>query len=273
MRHGRYRDRRLRDPFVAIAAFALNLFLLVFLAPAAEAACAGVVASDGARFWQAAAEPEKSVAITFLGHASFLVESPAGVRIVTDYNDVIRAPQTPDIVTMNNAHPMHYSEDVEPGVKYALRGWDPDGGVPHHQVEYRDVKVRNVPTNRRDGEGTRYNANSIFIFETADLCIAHLGHLHHTLTPAHLAALGAIDIVMVPVDGAYTLNQEDMITVLQQIGPKIAIPMHVFSPTTLERFLLRAAEHYRVRRMEEPRIMLSRADLPAAPDIVVLPGR
>jgi hypothetical protein len=47
--------------------------------------------------------PEGSVSITFLGHASFLIESPAGVRVVTDYNDAIRAPVTPDIVTMNNA--------------------------------------------------------------------------------------------------------------------------------------------------------------------------
>ncbi|MBV9201128.1 MAG: MBL fold metallo-hydrolase [Alphaproteobacteria bacterium] len=35
----------------------------------------------------------------------------------------------------------------------------------------------------REFGGTRYNGNSIFVFDTADLCIAHLSHLHHTLTP------------------------------------------------------------------------------------------
>jgi L-ascorbate metabolism protein UlaG (beta-lactamase superfamily) len=174
---------------------------------------------------------------------------------------------------MNNAHPTHYSDNVEVGVKYVLRGWDPAGGVAAHRVEYRDVKVRNVPTNLRNGERTRYDGNSIFVFETADLCIAHLGHLHHTLTPTHLAELGAIDIVMVPVDGACTLNQDDMIAALQQIGPKIAIPMHVFTQATLDRFLARAAEHYRVRHMPEPRILVSRAELPAEPEILILPGR
>ena len=80
------------------------------------------------------------------------------------------------------------------------------------------MRIRNVPTNVREFGGTRYNGNSIFVFEAADLCIAHLGHLHHTLTGAHLAELGAIDVVMVPVDGTYTLNQEEMIEVLRQIG-------------------------------------------------------
>ena len=59
------------------------------------------------------------------------------------------APMTPDIVTMNNAHPTHYSDNVEPGVKFVLRGWDPAGGVAAHHLDYRDVKVHNVP---RDAE-------------------------------------------------------------------------------------------------------------------------
>ena len=78
---------------------------------AAEAGCTGVVA--GAPLRLAVAGAEEAGSIAFLGHASFLIESPAGVRIVTDYNDAIRAPLTPDIVTMNNAHPTHYSDAVK----------------------------------------------------------------------------------------------------------------------------------------------------------------
>src|SRR5262249_2782525 len=94
---------------VPLAAFALPVFLALALpAPlAAWAACGGPVADRGARLWHAAAGSEEGVRLTFLGHASFLIESPQGVRIVTDYNGVIRAPATPDIVTMNNAHPTH----------------------------------------------------------------------------------------------------------------------------------------------------------------------
>ena len=218
------------------------------------AACTGVVAERGARVWQAAAG-EKAAAITYLGHASFLIESPEGVRIVTDYNGVHRAKVTPDIVTMNNAHQTHYTDVIEPGVKFVLRGWDPGGGVANHHLQYRDVRVNNVPTNVRGFGGTRYNGNSIFVFDLADLCIAHLGHLHHTLTQADLAELGTIDIVLVPVDGSFTLNQPEMIEVLRQLKAKIAIPMHVFTEATLARFLALAGERgFDIRHMPEPHI-------------------
>jgi L-ascorbate metabolism protein UlaG (beta-lactamase superfamily) len=239
---------------------------------AVQAACTGVVAARSGPLRLAAAVPEGAVAVTFLGHASFLIESPAGVRIVTDYNDAIRSPVTPDIVTMNNAHPTHYSEAVEPGVKYVLRGWDPGGGVATHRLEYRDVRIRNVPTNVRELGGTRYNGNSIFVFEIADLCIAHLGHLHHTLTQTHLAELGTIDIVMVPVDGVWTLNQEDMIEVLQQIKPKVVIPMHIFTRATLDKFLSRIGYLYTVRNASSRTAVFSRSELPQTAEILVLPG-
>jgi hypothetical protein len=50
------------------------------------------------------------VALAFLGDASFLIESPGGVRIVTDDNGVDRPGLIPDIVTMNHAHPSHCTE-------------------------------------------------------------------------------------------------------------------------------------------------------------------
>lgn len=275
MRKGRNGFDRHREPFASFAAvkcfFALAL-LAPMLAVPAFAACTGVVAQDGARLWRAAA-PDKAAAVTYLGHASFLIESPQGVRIVTDYNDLVRAPVTPDIVTMNNAHTTHYTDAIEPGVKFVLRGWDPGGKAAHHQLQFRDARVSNVPTNVRNFGATRYNGNSIFVFDMAELCIAHLGHLHHTLTEAHLAELGPIDVVMVPVDGSFTLNTEEMVEVLTQIKAKIAIPMHVFSDATLARFLARAADRFAVRRHPEPRLVVSRGELPAQPEIVVLPGR
>jgi L-ascorbate metabolism protein UlaG (beta-lactamase superfamily) len=267
-RHGRSAGQ------AAMAVFARLLAVLVLFAYAvpAWAACTGVVAGSDARLWRAATG-EAAASLTFLGHSTFLIESPDGVRVVTDYNDYVRSPVTPDIVTMNNAHRTHFTEIVEPGVKHVLRGWDPEGGIANHQMQYRDVRVHNVATNVRGFGATRYNGNSIFVFEIADLCIAHLGHLHHTLTQTHLAELGPIDIVLVPVDGSFTLNQEQMLGVVEQIDARIAIPMHMFSEATLARFLARAADRFEVRYVAEPRLVVSRSDLPAQPAIVVLPRR
>ena len=72
-----------------------------------------------------------------------------------------------------------------------------------------------MPTNARDwgGGAARINGNSIFIYAVGDLCIAHLGHLHHRLTKEHLEELGRIDVLMVPIDGAYTMGLPLMVDV------------------------------------------------------------
>jgi L-ascorbate metabolism protein UlaG (beta-lactamase superfamily) len=132
----------------------------------------------------------------------------------------------------------HYTLHPDPGIKYVLHGWAEDEKPARIDVTYKDVRVRNVPTNIRtfDG-GTERHGNSIFIFEAANLCIAHLGHLHHTLTQQQLNEIGKIDAVMVPVDGNYTLDLEGMMEVLKSLKAPLMIPMHYFSSDTLERFL------------------------------------
>jgi L-ascorbate metabolism protein UlaG (beta-lactamase superfamily) len=259
----------------------LFVAILAITSAGADAACLKHVAGDGPMLWPAnfgfGQVPPGNVGITFVGHASFLIESAGGVKIVTDYNDYVRAPVTPDIVTMNNAHTTHYSMGVEPGVRHVLQGWGTEKGPIEHDLSYLDVQVRNVPTNVRDFDRTRYNGNSIFVFELAQLCIAHLGHLHHRLTREHLTALGEIDVLMVPVDGSYTLNIQDMIEVIEQIHAPLIIPMHFFSMGGLERFLgtLKGAGtkmDYAVEISPTPSVMVSRESLPRQPKILVLPG-
>jgi L-ascorbate metabolism protein UlaG (beta-lactamase superfamily) len=224
-----------------------------------------------AAFQETALPAAGDVRLTFLGHSSFLIETPGGATVVTDYNGYVRAPEPPDIVTMNNAHSTHYTDFVEPEIEIVLRGWDPDGGVAEHDVTRRDLRIRNVPTNVRELGGARYNGNSIFVFEVASLCIAHLGHLHHLLTDVHLGELGMIDVLLVPVDGSYTMAQELMVEVIEQIRPPVIVPMHYFGSSTLRRFLGLIGDQYEVDFREQPTITLSRDDLPFN-QVIVLPG-
>ncbi|MBI4182724.1 MAG: MBL fold metallo-hydrolase [Proteobacteria bacterium] len=220
-----------------------------------------------------AAVPAGHVGITFAGHASFVIETPEGVRIITDYNGLNGRGRGPDIVTMNNAHTTHFTDSIEPGVKYVLRGWDPEGGAARHDLAYKDVQIWNIPTNVRDfAGGTRINGNSIFVFETADLCIAHVGHLHHRLSQEDLTALGRIDVLMVPVDGAYTLAQHLMLDVIKQVEPAIVLPMHWFSESRLQQFLARVRDTHEIVVGDSPTLVVSRSTLPARPRVVALPG-
>lgn len=217
---------------------------------------------------------EDEVRLTFVGHATFLIETPGGIKLATDYNDYVRPPVTPDIATMNKAHSTHNSRNPDPAIKRVLPGWDPAGAGPaKHDVTLGDLRARNVPTNIRSyAGGTDYDGNSIFVFEIGELCIAHLGHLHHPLEPGHLRALGRVDVVLFPVDGSYTLDQEGMLEVLQSLQARIMIPMHFFGGGTLNRFLARSQEFWPVERRDQPVITVTKAGLPSKPTVIVLPG-
>jgi L-ascorbate metabolism protein UlaG (beta-lactamase superfamily) len=211
--------------------------------------------------------------ITYVGHSTFLIESPKLTRVATDYNDYVTPPVLPDIVTMNHAHSTHYTDRPAPGIKHVLRGWREDGKPAGHDVTYQDVRVRSVATNIRDwGGGTQRHGNSIFIFEIANLCVAHLGHLHHTLTQQQLAEIGRVDIVFFPVDGGVTLDLDGMAEVLAALKAKVMIPMHYFSTYTLDRFLSRVRDKYPIDYGETPSLVVSKTSLPDTPKIVVLPG-
>ncbi len=238
--------------------------------------CPGLVASRPpaipAAFRLAALQSDQ-VRITYIGHSTFLLESPQLVRIATDYNDYVRPPLVPDIVTMNHAHTSHYTDNPDPAIKYVLRGWAADEKPARIDMTYKDVRIRNVPTNiRRWDGGTERHGNSIFIFEMANLCIAHLGHLHHTLTQQQLNEIGRVDVAMAPVDGNMTLDLEGMVEVLHALKAPLIIPMHYFSAYTLDRFLSRVRQDWDVQIDEVPSIVLSKATLPTKPKVLVLPG-
>jgi len=250
--------------------------------PTAEFAdrCPGLVAAPSPRVIPAAFLPatiaSDQVRLTYAGHSTFLIESPRLVRVATDYNDYVRSPVLPDIVTMNHAHSTHYTDRPDPAIKHVLRGWGPSPDQPaRHDLTFQDVRVRNVPTNIRDwvGGGTERHGNSIFIFETAQMCLAHLGHLHHTLNQQQLNEMGRVDVVMVPVDGGATLDLDGMFEVLTSLKASLMIPMHFFSAYTLNRFLSRAKEQWEVEFNDTPSILLSKTTLPAKPKVLVLPGR
>jgi L-ascorbate metabolism protein UlaG (beta-lactamase superfamily) len=255
----------------AVAAF-IGLGLSLPTAAAEPEGCPGLIASREALFSPAALRQDE-VSLSFIGHATFLIETPQGVRIATDYNDSTRPPVTPEVATMNKAHSTHFSTRPDLGINYVLKGWNPGGGPAYHDLTVQDVRIRNVSTNIRSyGGATEYDGNSIFVFETAQLCIAHLGHLHHTLSPEHLRKLGRIDVLLVPVDGGYTLDTFDMMEVLRAINAPLMIPMHFFGASTLNRFLASARGHFSVEFSDKPSIIVSRPTLPKGPKILVLPG-
>jgi len=221
--------------------------------------------------WLPAAADSGEVTITYAGHSTYVIETPGGVRIATDFSGYYGTDPLPRVVTMNKAHRTHFTDAPDPRIEHVLRGWNPDGGPARHAVTVDDVYIRNVPTDiRRWGEMER-DGNSIFIFEVAGLCIGHLGHLHHRLEDAHYAAIGRLDILMVPIDGGLTLSAGAMSEIARRLYSSIILPMHRHA-TPLSEFTGRMGEEFAVEFGDSRSFTVSLRSLPRRPTIMVLQG-
>jgi L-ascorbate metabolism protein UlaG (beta-lactamase superfamily) len=258
------------------ATFALVFVLATQTAHAAGSRCLAVADAAPGLFHYAGFVPTAvdagQVGITYVGHSTFRIESPGGITVATDYAGFAGNGPLPDVVTMNHAHSSHYTNYPDTGIKHVLRGWNPAGGPADHNVTIGDIQIRNVSTDIRRWEGmVEKDGNSIFIFETANLCIGHLGHLHHELTPQHLGWIGQLDIVFVPVDGSYTMRQVNMIEVLKLLKARLVIPMHFFGPRSLNAFIAKLEEGFEVEMGTVSSIVLSENTMPEVPKLLVLP--
>ena len=224
-----------------------------------------------------AAGKSNEVAITYAGHSTYYIETPGGVRIATDFSGAYRTGRLPDVVTMNRAHSTHYSLFPDPKIPTVLHGWGDDGKPAQIDRRIGDVYIRNVTTDIRryfgddsNGEMVR-DGNSIFIFEVSGLCIGHLGHLHHKLDDSHFAEIGRLDIVMVPIDGAYTMSLDGISDITRRLRASVVLPMHRFM-TPLDDFMRRIGQQFAVDVRSERTLKISRESLPGTPTVIILDG-
>lgn len=266
-----------------LAAICLTCLPVLSAAPPAEAQgrrlshCIAIAnAAPGIEYLQKAAwtepAPPGAVRINYVGHSMFLIRTEDDLSIVTDYNGYLGPTAfLPDVVTMNRAHSSHWTEGVA-GIPHVLRGWsETQFGLPaDHHLELGEVLIRNVTTDIRSLGAVEEHGNSIFVFEAAGLCIAHLGHLHQEPNERQYAALGRVDVLMVPVDGSYTMDQAMMMRVVDRLLSSVVLPMHWFSRDRLSGFLAGMSNHFAVERTGGSELEISLSTLPARPTVIVL---
>jgi L-ascorbate metabolism protein UlaG (beta-lactamase superfamily) len=217
--------------------------------------------------------PEFSVRLSYVSHASFLLQTRGGLNAVTDFTGFIgNVDLVPDIVTMNHAHSSHWTQFPDPAIPYVLRGWGETFGAGiDHYLDLGEMLIRNVSTNIRSPQGgVEEKGNSIFVFEVEGLCIGHMGHLHHEPTDEQYAALGRLDVVMVAVDGGMTMPISRVVPMLERLRSSVVIPMHWFSDYGLERFLGEIGGSFEIDRRDTHSMEISLRTLPDRPTVVVL---
>lgn len=212
--------------------------------------------------------------IQWLGHASFLITSDSGVKILTDpyepggYNGAIKygALKEPvDVVTISHEHPDHAYHQMAQGNPMILRG-------PGEFIAC-GISFDGVPTAHDTSCGSERGKNTVFRFTVDGIKICHAGDLGHILSQDQAAELGSIDVLMVPVGGYFTVSPADAWKVAEQLDAKIVIPMHYktekvdFPIVGVEDFL---KDKPTVRRLDSSTLELGKDDLPAEREIVVL---
>jgi L-ascorbate metabolism protein UlaG (beta-lactamase superfamily) len=214
----------------------------------------------------------ESVRITYIDHSTYFIETPGGVTIATDYSGAYRMPATPTVVTMNKAHSGHYTLAPDPAIRHALQGWQ-EGGKAEHRLTVGDTYIRNVVSDLRSfGGGIEQGANSIFIFETAGLCVGHVGHLHFELNDDQIADIGRLDIVMIPVDGGLTMTAPSMRKTVQRLRSSLVMLMHRRRAGALEEFLAGFGKDFALDFSSTPTISVSLKTLPKKPTIFIPPN-
>mgnify|MGYP000910624337 CR=1 FL=1 len=204
--------------------------------------------------------------ITWLGHASFLIET-ATASIVTDPFDESTGYRVPnvsaDLVTVSHQHYDHNAVGTVRGNPRVVS----EPGV----TRFGEIEIKGIKTFHDKNLGRDRGENLVFVIKADGLTVCHLGDLGHVLTPDQLQAIGQVDFLLVPVGGTYTISAEEARTIVSLLAPRVAIPMHFKTPpctirlTPVESFTM----HYdRVAKL--PYLDLAERDLNLLPEVVVL---
>lgn len=122
--------------------------------------------------------------------------------------------------------------------------------------------------------GTARGPNTIFVFELDGLRVCHFGDFGQSaLREEQEAAIGAVDLLILPVGGGPTIGAEQADAIVARLAPRWAVPMHYRTPRigfleTAEEFLERCAN---VQRLQES--AFETGELPASDGpLVVVPA-
>ncbi len=201
--------------------------------------------------------------ITWLGHACFKIQD-SEVAIVTDpYDQSIgfKLPRlTADIVTVSHNHYDHNNVA-------AVRGTIGEPFVISNPGEYeiKDVFVYGIPLWHDKNEGKERGPNTVYRIEIEGISVVHLGDLGHILTEEQTSTLNGVDILLIPVGGKYTIGAREAVEIINEIEPRIVIPMHYKIPglkldiDSVDKFL----KEIGMGMVEKlPKLKISKKDLP-----------
>ena len=218
---------------------------------------------------------EQSVTLTWYGQSMFTLEADGGPAILLDPTSSVGYAGSPldgiDVVTVSHEHSDHNEVTLATGSPIVLRGLaESEWAEVDETIE--GVHLRSLGTYHDDSQGSERGKNGVFIIEAHGLRVVHLGDLGHLLSPEQVGAIGSVDVLMVPVGGFYTIDAAAATEVMQQLEPRLVVPMHYKMPET--RSFMKPVDDFlkgkTVERRSGNQITLSRQTLPQATTVLVM---
>jgi L-ascorbate metabolism protein UlaG (beta-lactamase superfamily) len=134
--------------------------------------------------------------------------------------------------------------------------------------------VTAIASEHDEEAGTARGPNTIFVFELDGLRVSHFGDFGQSaLRPEQAAAIGAVDLLILPVGGGPTIGAEGAAAIIKRLAPRWVVPMHYRTARinfleTADAFLERSPH---VERLEQS--VFETSELPQADGpLVVVPA-
>ena len=164
--------------------------------------------------------------ITWFGQSCFRIEAKDASILIDPFSKEIglKPPRIKDdIVLVTHEHYDHSN----------LEGINPECFVIKNPGEYEKsgVAVYGILSYHDRSGGKERGLNTIYIIKAEDMTVCHLGDMgQDKLTDEQVEAIGDVDILMIPVGGTYTIDSKEASQIINQIEPKMIIPMHYKLP-------------------------------------------
>jgi L-ascorbate metabolism protein UlaG (beta-lactamase superfamily) len=200
--------------------------------------------------------------VQWYGQSAFVIEAPEGRVVIDPFGDMSPmaaargmqfdypaiAIDRADLVLVTHEHIDHNGIEAVAGEHPVLRS-------TAGRLESPLGEVLAVASEHDGAAGTERGPNTIFALTLGGLRVVHFGDFGQSaLRPEQAEAIGAVDLVFLPVGDGATIGAEGAMAIIETLGPRWVVPMHYRTPRigfleTADAFLDRMPE---VMRLDGP---------------------
>lgn len=217
------------------------------------------------------------IKITWYGHAAFKIESSEVSFILDPYRypdagGYLPIDDSADAVCISHINDRYHSHtgQIKPGFELLDAQKFASGGVEFRGVRLQSIPVYETPEKLAGDEVT------IIYFTLDGIKIVFLSDLGHALTSEELAPIADADILFASTGGKPTIALDELMVLIDQIKPRLVIPMH-FKTDKInlnilpnEAFLELAKPVYPVHHAGSATVSISKDLLPKTTQVLVL---